>query len=97
MNTKLFVGNLNSNTTESSIKAAFSSNGRAVRGITVPTDKQSGRPRGFAFVEMGTEAEAQAAIAELDGHDLDGCVLKVSVALERAFRPKPGGAGGPSR
>jgi RNA recognition motif-containing protein len=94
MGTKLYVGNLNFATTEDALKAAFSANGRTVRAITIPTDRETGRPRGFAFVEMGSEAEAKAAIAAMDGKDLDGRTLKVNEAQERAPRPGGGGGGG---
>ncbi len=90
MGTKLYVGNLDFNTTEDSLRAAFSANGRVVKNITIPSDRDTGRPRGFAFVEMGSEGDAKAAMAALDGKDLDGRRLKVNEAQERA----PGGRGG---
>ena len=90
MGTKLYVGNLNFTTTEDALKAAFSANGRAVKAVTLPTDRETGRPRGFAFVEMGSESDAKAAIAALNGKDLEGRPLKVNEATERA----PGSGGG---
>lgn len=90
MGTKLYVGNLSYSTTETSLRAAFESNGRSVKEVAVVSDRETGRPRGFAFVRMGTDAEAQAAIAEMDGYELDGRRLRVNEAQERA----PGGPGG---
>jgi RNA recognition motif-containing protein len=95
MGTKLFVGNLGPDTTEDALKVAFSGQGRTVRAITIPNDRESGRPRGFAFVEMGTEGDAVAAIAALDGKDLGGRVLKVNEAQERPMRPRPEAGGAP--
>ncbi len=92
MGTKLFVGNLSNTTNEETLKTAFSAKGRVVRGITIPNDRDTGRPRGFAFVEMGSEGEAKAAIAELDGKELDGRALTVNEARER-----PAGGGGRNR
>lgn len=94
MGTKLYVGNLNFATTEDSLKAAFSQNGRSVKAVTIPSDRETGRPRGFAFVEMGSEGDAKAAIADLDGKDFEGRSLKVNEAQERAPRSGGGGGGG---
>ncbi len=91
MGTKLYVGNLNFTTTEDALKAAFSANGRTVKEVAIPTDRETGRPRGFAFVTMGSDADAKAAIAALDGKDLDGRSLKVNEAQDK---PRSGGAGG---
>src|SRR5262247_1044761 len=90
MGTKLYVGNLNFNTTEDSLRAAFSEGGRTVKSVAILTNPETGRSRGFGFVEMGSEQDAQSAIEALDGADLDGRPLKVNEARERA----PGGAGG---
>lgn len=90
MGTKLFVGNLNFTTTEEALKVAFSGNGRSVRGITIPSDRDTGKPRGFAFVDMATDIDAKSAIDALDGKDLDGRVLKVNAAQERPNRPGGG-------
>ncbi|MBK7877205.1 MAG: RNA-binding protein [Planctomycetes bacterium] len=94
MGTKLYVGNLNFTTTEDALKAAFSSNGRSVRGVTIPSDRETGRPRGFAFVDMATDADAKAAIVALDGKDLDGRSLKVNEAQDRPARSGGSGGGG---
>ena len=89
MGTKLYVGNLNFTTTEDVLRTAFAANGRTVKEVAIPSDRETGRPRGFAFVEMGSEGDAKAAIAALDGKDLDGRSLKVNEAKERT----PGGGG----
>ncbi len=90
MGTRLYVGNLSYNTTEESLRAAFEADGRQVEGVSIITDRMSGRPRGFAFVEMVSAEDAEKAVAALDGQQLDGRALKVSEARERA----PGGGGG---
>lgn len=89
MGAKLYVGNLSYDTTDDGLRAAFEADGRAVADVFVPEDRETGRPRGFAFVEMGSDADAQAAIQALDGTDLDGRTIKVNEA-----RPKAGGGGG---
>jgi RNA recognition motif-containing protein len=89
MGTKLYVGNLNFSTTEVGLRAAFANDGRTVREVAIPMDRESGRPRGFAFIEMGSEDEAKAAIDALNGHELDGRSLTVNEARERA----PGAGG----
>ena len=83
MGKRLFVGNLSFNSTEESLQAAFSQEGRKVESVSIVTDRDTGRSRGFAFVEMGSEGEAKAAIADLDGKDLDGRALNVDEAKER--------------
>ena len=92
MGKRLYVGNLSWDTTQDSLQAAFSSNGRTVSDCHIVTDRDTGRPRGFAFIEMGSEAEAKAAIEELDGANLDGRNIRVNEAEER--KPRPGGGGG---
>jgi RNA recognition motif-containing protein len=87
---KLYVGNLSFNSSEDDIRGAFSPHGQ-VTSINVITDRETGRPRGFAFVEMANDSEAQAAMRALDGQDLDGRSLKVNVAKPRESR---GGGGG---
>jgi cold-inducible RNA-binding protein len=79
---KLYVGNISFNSSESDLSDAFSAHG-TVTSVNVITDRETGRPRGFAFVEMSTGAEAQAAMNALDGRDLDGRSLKVNVAKPR--------------
>ena len=97
MGTRLFVGNLSFNTTEDALRMALSEGGRTVKDVHMPADRETGRPRGFAFAEMGSEAEAQAAIAALDGKQLDGRPLKVNEAQERPPRTGGGGGGGGGR
>jgi cold-inducible RNA-binding protein len=92
MGKKLFVGNLSFNTNDADLAQLFAQHG-TVESATVIMDKMSGRSKGFAFVEMSSDAEAQAAIAALNGKDVDGRALTVNEA-----RPKPeGGRGGGSR
>ncbi len=89
----LFVGNMNFQTTESDLRALFEPFGEIVR-IQVMTDRDTGRSRGFGFVEMADDDAAQKAIAALNGKELDGRALNVNDA-----RPKPertGGGGGRS-
>lgn len=90
MNNKLYVGNLSFKTTEDGLVNAFSQYGE-VKRATVVTDRETGRPRGFAFVEMGSDEEAQSAIDGLNGQSLDGRQVQVNVARPREDR---GGGGG---
>ena len=68
MNNKLYVGNLPFSATEADVTAAFSQVGNVTR-TSIITDRETGRPRGFAFVEMATDAEAQAAVDKLNGQN----------------------------
>lgn len=92
MSTKLFVGNLSFKITENDLQDAFAAYGSVVE-TNLMMDRMSGRPRGFAFVTMGSEEEAQKAIEALNGKELDGRALTVNVARPREERP-PGGGGG---
>jgi hypothetical protein len=92
--TKLYVGNLNFQTTEADLRAAFESDGRQVSEVAVISDRATGRPRGFAFVRMATEEHAKSAIADLDGKELDGRRIRVNEAEDR---PAGAGGGGGSR
>jgi len=94
MGSKLYVGNLNFTTTEDALEAAFAANGRTVKEVAIPTDRDTGRPRGFAFVTMGSDADAKSAIADLDGKDLDGRNLKVNEAQDKPRSAGGGGRGG---
>jgi RNA recognition motif-containing protein len=87
MATRLYVGNLPYTTTEDELRAAFEGGGRRVREVLLIADRESGRPKGFGFVEMGSAEDAQSVIAEFDGQDFGGRVLKVSIAKERAPGP----------
>jgi RNA recognition motif-containing protein len=103
--TRLYVGNLSFRTTQDQLRAAFEQDGRKVVEVKMVTDRETGQPRGFAFVEMGSSADAMAAISALDGQDLDGRTLKVNEAQERSggggggggFRGGRGGGGGRDR
>jgi cold-inducible RNA-binding protein len=91
---KLYVGNLSYETSEASIKTAFEAHGE-VASVNLITDRDSGRPKGFGFVEMGSAEEAQKAKAALDGTQMDGRAIKVDVAKEMTPRaPRSGGYGG---
>jgi cold-inducible RNA-binding protein len=92
--TRLFVGNLSWNTTQDSLTAAFAANGRKVREVHIMTDRETGRSRGFAFVQMDSRTDAESAIRELDGSDLDGRPIRVDEAQERPPRRDGGGDGG---
>lgn len=97
MGNRLYVGNLSYDTTDDSLRAAFSEDGRTVTEVQVMTDRDTGRPRGFGFVEMGSEEDAQAAIKALDGSSIDGRNVKVNEAQERKARGGGGGGGGGDR
>jgi cold-inducible RNA-binding protein len=90
MSEKLFVGNLSFNTTENDLQDAFAAHGTVVEA-NLMMDRATGRPRGFAFVTMSTPEEAQKAIAEMNGKQLDGRALTVNVARPREERPAGGG------
>ena len=96
MATKLYVGNLSFDTMEGDIMELFKSAGNVV-SCNLITDKFTNKSRGFAFVEMGSDAEAQKAVSELNGKELDGRVLTVNEARPREERPRRdfGGGGGP--
>jgi len=85
MNKKLYVGNLSYDTTEEKLREAFSQAGPVV-SVAVITDRMTGRPRGFAFVEMETEDAARDAIERLNDQDLDGRNIKVAEARPRRDR-----------
>jgi RNA recognition motif-containing protein len=102
MGRRLYVGNLSYETTESDLRDAFGTAG-TVTEVKVMLDRDSGKPRGFAFVEMGSDADAQNAIAQLHGRELGGRALKVNEAQDRGgggggggggFRSSGGGGGG---
>jgi RNA recognition motif-containing protein len=94
MGKRLYVGNLNYKTTEDDLRAVFSGGGRNVTDVHIVTDRETGRPRGFAFVEMASDEEARAVASELDGSDLDGRNIQVNEARERTSGPRGGGGGG---
>jgi len=96
MGKKLFVGNLTFSTTSADLEALFGQAG-TVESATVVTDRDSGRSRGFGFVEMASQAEASQAISELNGRDVGGRQINVSEAKEREPRSGGGGGGGGGR
>ena len=93
MGQKLYVGNLSYNTTSSDLEQLFSQHG-TVQSAEVIQDRDTGRSKGFGFVEMGSDAEAQAAITALNGQQSDGRTLTVNEAKPREDRPRSGGGGG---
>jgi cold-inducible RNA-binding protein len=86
--TNIFVGNLSYQTTQDELHAAFSAYGNVER-VNIVNDRDTGQPRGFAFVEMTESRDAQNAIAGLNGMEMNGRTLNVNEA-----RPKPAGGGG---
>src|SRR2546426_12149328 len=92
MGTKLYVGNLSFNTTENELQELFAQAG-AVQEVTLMQDKFTGKSRGFAFITMGSEEDAQNAISKFNGQTIEGRPLTVNEARPREPRP-PGGGGG---
>jgi RNA recognition motif-containing protein len=93
----IYVGNLSYDVTADDLTNVFADYG-TVKRVNLPTDRETGRPRGFGFVEMSTDAEEQAAIDALDGAEWMGRDLKVNKAKPREDRPGGGSrGGGPSR
>jgi RNA recognition motif-containing protein len=90
----IFVGNLDFGVREEAIRALFETYG-AVERVSIMTDRETGRSRGFAFVEMTNEGEAERAISALNGSNLSGRALNVNEARPKAERsgPRPGGGG----
>ena len=93
MATKLYVGNLPFNTTENELQELFSKAG-PVQEVMLMQDKFTGKSRGFAFVTMSSDQDAQKAIAELNGTTIEGRALTVNEARPREPRPPGGGGGG---
>jgi len=93
MNTKLFVGNLSFKTTENDLQDTFAAHGTVVEA-NLMTDRTTGRPRGFAFVTMGSPEDAKKAIDALNGAALDGRNLTVNEARPKEDRAFSGGGGG---
>jgi RNA recognition motif-containing protein len=91
MGKNIYVGNLSYDTTQAQLQDLFEAHGE-VTSVNVITDRRTGRPRGFAFVEMATEQAANAAIAALNGQEVDGRALNVNEAKPRESRG--GGRGG---
>jgi cold-inducible RNA-binding protein len=89
----IFVGNLNFGATEDAVRAMFEAYGTVER-VSLITDRDTGQPRGFGFVEMSVNADADRAIAELNGRELDGRALNVNEARPKTDRGFGGGGGG---
>jgi RNA recognition motif-containing protein len=83
MGTRLYVGNLPFSANESAVRSLFEQNERKVEEVKLITDRETGRPRGFGFVEMGNSEDADKAIRDLNGHEFDGRQLNVNEARER--------------
>ena len=90
MVTKLYIGNLSYDTTEESLRALLSQAG-TVESVDMIMDRYSGRPKGFAFVTMSTQAEAEKAISMFNETTLDDRAIKVNIARPREERPRTGG------
>jgi RNA recognition motif-containing protein len=93
MNNKLYVGNLPYSTDENALREIFGAKG-TVQSVKIVTDPHDGRSKGFGFIEMETEEEADAAIQDLNGHEMGGRTLRVDKARPRESRPGGGGGGG---
>src|SRR6202451_296240 len=92
----IFVGNLNFGATEAAVRSLFEAYG-SVERVNIITDRDTGQPRGFGFVEMSANAEADRAIAELNGRELDGRALNVKEGRPKTEPSFGGGSGGGGR
>ncbi|MDZ4340644.1 MAG: RNA-binding protein [candidate division NC10 bacterium] len=97
MGSKVFVGNLPFTVDEQQLRALFEEGGREVTEVKIVMDRDTGRPRGFAFVSMARQEEAQAAITALNGRDLGGRALTVNIAREQQPRGRGFGRDGGGR
>ena len=101
MGSRLYVGNLPFSVDENELRELFAQSDRTVNEVKLITDRDTGRPRGFGFVEMGSSEEAESAIRELNGYELQGRALTVNEARERSQggggRGGGGGGGGYNR
>lgn len=93
MNTKLFVGNLPFGLSEPAVQELFAQCGKVI-SVVIPTDRDTGRKRGFAFVEMENQADAEAAVKQLNGSTIEGRQIVVNAAHERGQRAGAGASGG---
>jgi RNA recognition motif-containing protein len=89
---KLYVGNLSYNTTEDGLRNLFSGFG-SVASAKIIFDRETGNSKGFGFIEMGSDEEASAAIAGVNGRELDGRQIRVNEALDKPRRDRPSGGG----
>ena len=92
----IYVGNLSFGASEESVRALFETHGTVSR-VNIVTDRDSGQPRGFGFVEMANDGEGETAIAAINGTDLDGRTLNVNEARPKADRSSGGGGYGRKR
>jgi len=90
---KLFVGNMPYSTTEDDLRNLFSQDGMVVESVQLITDRETGRSKGFGFVEMATLEDAEKAVAKLHDYDMGGRPLIVNEARPREERPRMGGGG----
>ena len=97
MGNRLYVGNLPFSADETQVRSLFEQNERKVEEVKLITDRETGRPRGFGFVEMGNSEDADKAIRELNGYDFGGRQLNVNEARERSGGGGGGGGGGGRR
>jgi cold-inducible RNA-binding protein len=93
MGSKLYVGNLSYDVTNADLNTMFAPHG-TVNSAEIIQDRDTGRSKGFGFVQMGTDKEAQAAISALNGQQQNGRALTVNEAKPREDRPRSGGGGG---
>ncbi len=93
MGTRLFIGNLSYNVTEQELREAFTGEGIELRNVRLALDRETGRPRGFAFVETANDDGSKAAIERLGGRLLQGRPIIVEEAQEKPRGPRPGGPG----
>jgi RNA recognition motif-containing protein len=94
MGTRLFIGNLSYNVNEQELREAFTGEGIELRSVRVALDRDTGRPRGFAFVETATDEGAKASIEKLSGRMLQGRAIIIEEAQAKPMGPRPAGAGG---
>ncbi|HVU50544.1 MAG TPA: RNA-binding protein, partial [Polyangia bacterium] len=94
MGTRLFIGNLSYNVNEQELREAFTGEGIELRSVRVALDRDTGRPRGFAFVETMTDEGAKASIEKLSGRMLQGRAIIVEEAQAKPTGPRPGGGAG---
>jgi RNA recognition motif-containing protein len=90
MEPKLYIGNLSYKTTEAGLRTMLEQAG-SVTSVDMITDRETGNPKGFAFVVMGSQAEAEKAISMFNEKDLDDRIIKVNIARPREERPRSGG------
>jgi len=96
MEPKVYVGNLPYDTTEDELRQVFGGAG-TVASASIVTDRETGRSKGFGFVQMSSQAEAEKAVSMFNGYQLHNRALKVDLARPREDRPRTGGGGGRDR